>query len=253
MVLSNQLVNTTNQLVNNQEVIEKTVGKISRERDAEVAREAILEAAEEIFAREGFDGARIDIIAAESGYNKSLIFHYFTDKEGLYRAIIGRMKARMHGELLEPLTTFIESSDEMSTHRVRLFLEMAIGSYLDFMIKHPRNLRMMAWEAAEGWRTYMGGPTDKGIETYRASMFCTADFLRRAQAAGVICPGLDVRFLVINLMNMCIMHLLNLPRYRWFFDEQTAERQESLAYMRQQIAQIVLYGIFTSSREGIQS
>ena len=54
--------------------------KLRRERDAEVARGAILDAAEEIFAREGFDGARVDAIAEASGYNKSLIFHYFEDK-----------------------------------------------------------------------------------------------------------------------------------------------------------------------------
>src|SRR5258708_3094500 len=65
---------------------EAKVGKVIRERDAEVAREAILKAAEEVFAREGFAGARIDTIAAESGYNKSLIFHYFGGKEGLYLA-----------------------------------------------------------------------------------------------------------------------------------------------------------------------
>ncbi|HEX7737318.1 MAG TPA: TetR family transcriptional regulator [Ktedonobacteraceae bacterium] len=228
------------------------MGKISRERDAEVAREAILEAAEEVYAREGFDGARIDIIAAESGYNKSLIFHYFTDKEGLYRAVIRRMKGRMNSEMLEPMVTFIESSDEISPHRVRLFLEMAIGLYLNYMTRHPRNLRIMAWEAAEGWVTYLGKPTDKEIETYRASVFCAADFLKRAQAAGVICHKIDVRFVVVNLLNMCIMHLLNLPRFQWFFNEPDTDQQTRLAYIRQQIAQLVLYGILASPREGIE-
>ena len=63
-----------------------------RERDAEVARKAILDAAEEIFAEHGFDGARIDAIAAVSGYNKSLIFHYFDDKLGLYTAVLKRIE-----------------------------------------------------------------------------------------------------------------------------------------------------------------
>ncbi|HEY0755929.1 MAG TPA: helix-turn-helix domain-containing protein [Ktedonobacteraceae bacterium] len=248
----NQLVNTMHWLVNRErEVSEKNVVKISRERDAEVAREAILEAAEEVFAREGFDGSRIDIIAAESGYNKSLIFHYFIDKEGLYRAVIKRMKMRMNGELLEPLTAFIESSDEMSIHRVRLILEMAIGLYLDYMTSHPRNLRIMAWETAEGWVTYLREPAGKESETYRASVFCIADFLRHAQEADVICKEVDVRFVVMNLMNMCSMYLLNLPRFQWFFTEAETDQQTKLAYIRQQIVQLVLYGIFTSSQEGI--
>lgn len=228
------------------------MGKVSRERDAEVAREAILDAAEDSFSREGFDGARVDAIAAQSGYNKSLIFHYFGDKEGLYRAIVKRLKARMNSELLEPLKAFTQSSEEISEQRVRLFLEMAIGLYLDFMTQHPRNLRIMAWEAAEGWHTYMGDLVGEEIKTQRASIFCTVCFLRDAQAAGVICPRVDVRFLLINLMNMCIMHLLNLPRYQWFFEE-PVEQHKSLAFIRQQITQIVLYGIFTSSREGIHT
>jgi AcrR family transcriptional regulator len=229
------------------------VGKISRERDAEVAREAILEAGEEVFSREGFDGARIDTIAAEAGYNKSLIFHYFTDKEGLYRAVIKRLKVQMNSELMEPLTVYIESSDEMSVSRVRHFLEMAIGLYLDYLARHPRHLRMMAWEAAEGWVTYMGPAVDKDIQTYRSSIFCAADFLRRAQAARVISPQVDVRFVVVNLMNMCTMHLLNLPRFHWFFSDQGTDQRARLAYVRQQIAQIVSYGIFTSSPEGIEN
>ena len=59
-----------------------------RERESLAAREAILRAAEEIFARDGFDGARVDAIAETAGYNKALIFHYFGDKLGLYREIV---------------------------------------------------------------------------------------------------------------------------------------------------------------------
>lgn len=221
------------------------MGKISRERDAEVAREAILEAAEGVFAREGFDGARIDIIAAESGYNKSLIFHYFGDKEGLYRAIIMRLKARMSGDLLEPLLDFIQSSSEISEQRIRLFLELTIARYLDFLSRHPLNLRMMAWEAAEGWHTYMCKPEDKEIKAHRAVMLAVVDFLRDAQEAGVICPEIDVRCLLVNLMNMCIAHLLNLPRLQWLFEQAGDEQCMTPVYVRRQIIQLVAHGIFT--------
>lgn len=40
-----------------------------RERAADIARRAILDAAEEAFAAHGFAGARIDAIARASGYN----------------------------------------------------------------------------------------------------------------------------------------------------------------------------------------
>src|SRR6476659_1498290 len=59
-----------------------------RARDAEASKAALLAAAEDIFARDGFEGARVDDIAHTAGYNKSLIFQYFGDKEGLYRQVV---------------------------------------------------------------------------------------------------------------------------------------------------------------------
>jgi len=47
------------------------------------ARERILRAAASIFARKGFDGARVDEIAAAAGVNKALICYYFKSKEEL--------------------------------------------------------------------------------------------------------------------------------------------------------------------------
>ena len=51
-------------------------------------RAAILAAAEEVFAKAGLDGARIDAIAAAAGVNKALLYYYFKSKDGLYEAVI---------------------------------------------------------------------------------------------------------------------------------------------------------------------
>jgi TetR/AcrR family transcriptional regulator len=230
-------------------VKEEKVVKIGRERDAEVAREAILDAAEEVFSCEGFDGARVDAIAAKSEYNKSLIFHYFGGKEGLYQEVVKRMKARLTDEFSGPLMAFVQSSNEINSERVQIFLEMAVECYFAFLTKHPRNLRIMAWEAAEGWHAFMYG-SSKETEEQKASLVCLCDFLRRGQLAGIISKELDVRFLMINIGNMCIMHLLSLPRYQWFLGEAVTDKPESLARIRQQIVHLVLYGLFTSSHEG---
>ena len=227
------------------------MGKVVRERDAEVAREAILEAAEEVFAREGFAGARIDTIGAEAGYNKSLIFHYFGDKEGLYRAIMARFKRRMMDSYLWPLRAFAQCSDEMSVSRVRMFLELAVERYFAFLTQNPRNLHIMAWEAAEGWHTFLGDM--KELEEHRASATCLADFLRKAQEAGIINPKLNVRFIMMSVNHMCIMYLLNLPRNRWFFGDSLTDQPESLAFARQQIVELVLHGILNAPTEGSQT
>ncbi|GHP00203.1 TetR family transcriptional regulator [Reticulibacter mediterranei] len=223
------------------------MGKVIRERDAEVAREAILEAAEEVFARVGFAGARIDAIGAEAGYNKSLIFHYFGGKEGLYRAIIVRLKKRMMDGYLEPLTAFVQSSDEMSVSRLRIFLELNIDRYCTFLSKNPRNLHIMAWEAAEGWHTFLGDI--KELEEHRACMICLGSFLHSAQEAGIINPKLNTRFVFLSILHLCVMYLLNLPRYEWFLSETLTSQPETLAFARQQIVELILHGIVNPSLE----
>src|SRR2546425_2498149 len=94
-----------------------------RVHDAEGAREAILNAAEQVFAEHGFDGARVDAIAETAGYNKSLLFQYFDDKLGLYIAVnrradkeITEFEARVLIPLLEDETIATDA------HKFRAFL-----------------------------------------------------------------------------------------------------------------------------------
>ncbi len=49
---------------------------------------AILAAAERVFARGGFDGARMNEIATEAGLPKANLHYYFGTKERLYRAVL---------------------------------------------------------------------------------------------------------------------------------------------------------------------
>ena len=53
-----------------------------------VTRRQLLNAGRRVFARLGFDGARVDLIAREAGVNKALINYHFRGKEGLYREVL---------------------------------------------------------------------------------------------------------------------------------------------------------------------
>ncbi|MCH9653978.1 MAG: TetR/AcrR family transcriptional regulator [Planctomycetes bacterium] len=52
------------------------------------SQEAILKAAIKEFADRGVDGARIESVARLANFNKSLIYRYFTDKHGLFKAAL---------------------------------------------------------------------------------------------------------------------------------------------------------------------
>ncbi len=57
-------------------------------RNPAATRARILAAAEELFAASGFAGTRIDAVAARSGANKRMIYHYFGGKEALFEAVL---------------------------------------------------------------------------------------------------------------------------------------------------------------------
>ncbi len=66
-------------------------------RDPQRTRQRILDAALKEFAAYGFAGARVDAIARRAGSNKRMLYHYFGDKEGLFRAVLRyKMNSRMN-------------------------------------------------------------------------------------------------------------------------------------------------------------
>ena len=56
--------------------------------DPDAVRRNILETARRAFVDKGLSGARIDAIAAGTATSKRMIYYYFGDKEGLYRAVL---------------------------------------------------------------------------------------------------------------------------------------------------------------------
>lgn len=59
-----------------------------RTRDPEATQRRILKAATKEFADKGLSGARIDEVAKQSKSNKRMIYHYFSNKEGLFTRVI---------------------------------------------------------------------------------------------------------------------------------------------------------------------
>jgi TetR/AcrR family transcriptional regulator len=83
----------------------KPTTRSSRHHNSAATREAILEAAERIFADEGLEGARTDAIAAAAGVNKALLYYYFRSKEELYRAVLEDYVADFNRQALEVLSS----------------------------------------------------------------------------------------------------------------------------------------------------
>ena len=92
-------------------------------------RAAILAAAEEVFAKAGLDGARIDAIAAAAGVNKALLYYYFKSKDGLYEAVIDDQFREFNRQALAVL----EAAEPAGTVLLRY-----VGLYFDFISARRR-------------------------------------------------------------------------------------------------------------------
>lgn len=111
-------------------------------RDPHKTQEWILAAATKQFAASGIAGARVDEIAADSGVNKRMIYHYFGDKQGLYERVLAEQMLQMYGNIRVPQG---DSPDE----RIR----SAIEAYLDYCHHHSDYISLMLWEMVSGWET----------------------------------------------------------------------------------------------------
>ncbi|HYE00120.1 MAG TPA: TetR/AcrR family transcriptional regulator [Alphaproteobacteria bacterium] len=60
-------------------------------RPRQASEQRILEAAERVFAEQGFGGASMAAIAAAAGLPKANLHYYFGTKEGLYRAVLANI------------------------------------------------------------------------------------------------------------------------------------------------------------------
>ena len=61
-----------------------------RVRDADATRTRVLDAAEILFARKGFDGTRLREVAEHASVTVPLVCHHFRDKDSLYASVIER-------------------------------------------------------------------------------------------------------------------------------------------------------------------
>jgi AcrR family transcriptional regulator len=87
-------------------------------------RLSILDAAAEVFCREGFSGASIDEIAAGACVSRQTIYNHYREKESLFVAVVEDVVERANATLFAMLATFPDKpgnlEDDLTAFAVRL-------------------------------------------------------------------------------------------------------------------------------------
>lgn len=105
-----------------------------RKREKEQRETSILDAAEKLFIKKGFEGTSMDDIAAAVELSKPAIYRYFANKEELYLAVAYRSV----GIVCAMMEEYVEKG------RTGLEKAYATGrAFYDFYLKYPDQYRLM--------------------------------------------------------------------------------------------------------------
>jgi AcrR family transcriptional regulator len=103
-------------------------------------RALIVESAGRLFGRHGYDGARLDDVAAAAGVTKPILYRHFDSKKALYLALLER-----HRDDLSGFADVIPSEGPVK-QRVRAVLEV----WLDYVETHAYAWRMLFRDSGGG-------------------------------------------------------------------------------------------------------
>jgi len=156
---------------------------VTSSRDPVRTRERILRAARREFVAKGFAGARVDAIARAASVNKRMLYHYFGDKEGLYRATL-------HESIATNLDLVAAAPPDPAA---------LLPFLLERVAKRVDGVRMLQWEALS-----LGDRKPIAEEERRKAWVEGTERVRDAQRAGLVHRDLDAEHLVLALMALTL-------------------------------------------------
>ena len=113
-----------------------------RERNPARTREAVLDAAERLFAERGYEETSLSDVGRAAGVSRGTPGYLFGSKERLYRAVLTRCLERVRAAVRSGL-----ERAQASQEAPEVVLAGAVGEYFDFIHHNPAFVRLLEREA----------------------------------------------------------------------------------------------------------
>jgi TetR/AcrR family transcriptional regulator len=166
-------------------------------RDAALAQNTILGVARAHFVSRGFAGARVDEIAAESGYSKAMIYHYYGNKENLYVAVL----EEVYKHFVAPHRV-VNVEDVGPVRALEAFIREGAAS----VRKDPAILNLLAIENLNKAAYLRGSTVPRAI--YPPLLTQLKEIIDVGVKEGVFRPGIDPVHLYVALSSV-IFHAVS--------------------------------------------
>jgi len=198
-----------------------------RRRDAERTRAEILTVATAEFADRGYDGARVDEIAARTSTTKRMIYYYFGGKEQLYIAVLERaytvirsIERELDVEHLDPVEA------------IRRLAELTF----DHHESHPDFIRLVSIENIHRAEHIARSSTLSGLA--HPALDVLTRILERGRAAGVFRADADPLDTHMMISAFCVFRTANRHTFNAIFQRDMldpARRQHYRAMLGEMI------------------
>jgi AcrR family transcriptional regulator len=159
-------------------------------RDPQRTRDRILAAALAEFSAEGFAGARVARIARRARVNKRMLYHYFGNKDDLFREIFDRKLGERAGWIVEAPAD----------------LGASLAYWFEMTCEDSDWIRLVQWEALGVGE----GPVIRERERRESFVRALGD-LRDRQRRGLLPEDLDPGHLLLAIMGL-LAHPLAFPQ-----------------------------------------
>ena len=199
-----------------------------RIQDPEGTRRNIVEIATEEFANKGFSGARVDDIAARTNTSKRMIYYYFSDKEGLFVAVLEQAYSRIRQ---------IETTLELDNIEPESALRALIGFTFDYQNANENFIRLVM---VENIHKGIHLARSRIIEELNLSAITTLrDIYRRGRMAGIFRDGIDEVDLHMSISALCFFNVANRATFSRIFKREMAT-PEALARRREIVIDTII-------------
>ncbi|GAA4399953.1 TetR/AcrR family transcriptional regulator [Tsukamurella soli] len=173
-----------------------------RKRDSERTRRDIIDIATKEFADKGYAGARVDEIAERTHTTKRMLYYYFGDKDGLYRAVLEHSYGRIRAQ---ERRARIDESDPVTA--VRQIAEITF----DHHDRNPDFIRIVAGEnilkgAHMNHADQVAGMGSPALDVLRP-------IVERGREQGVFRDDIDALDVHQAISSYCFFRVAN--RYTW--------------------------------------
>ena len=169
-----------------------------RQRDAEATQARILAAAKKEFARNGLGGARIDEIAERAKANKRMIYHYFGNKEDLFRIVLEEAYLDIRAA---------EKKLNLEDLPARQAMERFVRFTWEYYLKNPEFVTLVNSENLHRARHLKKSERVGPAQRQLVSM--VEGILNRGVTEGVFRPGIDPVQLNITIAAVNYYYLTN--------------------------------------------